>query len=72
MKTTISFIDKLNKKSSKFQRYVPKNIREIYDFDHLMENKPSKKVQSSLKDYSEILPTILSIIMSSRDVEIES
>lgn len=72
MKTTISFIDKQNKSSSKFKRYVNKNRREVYDFDHLMDNKPGKSVQSDIKDYTEVLPTMLAIIMSARDSTVEN
>ena len=78
MKTSIRSLDRRIKKESRFKSYGRVDFskdftkKEIYDFDYLLKNEPSFKSQSSLKQFEEILPSLLAIIVTSMDSEVES
>lgn len=71
MKTSVKYIDKENNKTQ-FTHYIEEDIKEIYDFDHLLVNKPSSTPQTELQDYKEILPSMLISIMTCVNSELEA
>lgn len=71
MKTGVRYLDKQNKKD-KFVHFIEDDVKEIYDFDFLLENKPSNKSQTDLQNYKEILPSLLVSIMTCVNPKVEA
>lgn len=61
MKTGLKRADRKANKN-KFKNYIDKD--ELYDFDYLQCNKPGKTPTHKLKKYSEMLPTLLTLVIT--------